>query len=61
MGVELCQMARVKRLALFHHEPANNDAHIEQILGETARFEELTQQGHRLDVISAYDGLEIDL
>ena len=30
-------------------------------LRETARFEELTQQGHRLDVISAYDGLEIDL
>ena len=61
VGVELCQMARVKRLALFHHEPANNDAHIEQILRETARFEELTQQGHRLDVIAAYDGLEIDL
>jgi len=61
VGVELCQMARVKRLALFHHEPANDDAHIERILRETARFEELTQQGHRLDVVAAYDGLELDL
>jgi phosphoribosyl 1,2-cyclic phosphodiesterase len=61
VGVELCQMARAKRLALFHHEPANDDAHIEQILRETVRFEELTQHGHRLDVIAAYDGLELDL
>ena len=61
VGVELCQMARAKRLALFHHEPANDDTHIEQILRETARFEELTQQGHRLEVIAAYDGLGLDL
>ncbi len=28
VGVELCQMARAKHLALFHHEPANDDAAI---------------------------------
>ncbi|HKI63012.1 MAG TPA: MBL fold metallo-hydrolase, partial [Burkholderiales bacterium] len=61
VGVELCQMAKVKRLALFHHEPANDDADIEQILRETVRFEELTQEGHRLEVLAAYDGLELDL
>lgn len=61
IGVELCQMAKAKRLALFHHEPANDDPHIEQILRETGRFEELTQQGHRLEVIAAYDGLELEL
>ena len=61
VGVELCQMAKARRLALFHHEPANDDSHIEQILRETARFEELTQQGHRLEVLAAYDGLELDL
>jgi len=46
---------------LFHHEPANDDADIEQILRETVRFEELTQEGHRLEVLAAYDGLELDL
>ncbi|MGH8736702.1 MAG: MBL fold metallo-hydrolase [Burkholderiales bacterium] len=61
MGVELCQMAKAKRIALFHHEPANDDSDIEQILRETVRFEELTQQGHRLEVLAAYDGLELDL
>jgi phosphoribosyl 1,2-cyclic phosphodiesterase len=61
VGVELCQMARARKLALFHHEPANNDAAIERILQETRRLEELTRDGHRLEVIAAYDGLEVDL
>ena len=60
VGVELCQMARAKRLVLFHHEPANSDATLERLLAETRRFEELTGE-LRLDVYSAYDGMEIDL
>lgn len=61
VGVELCQMARAKKLALFHHEPANDDRAIERILRETRRLEELTREAHRLEVVAAYDGLEIDL
>lgn len=61
VGVELCQMARARKLALFHHEPANDDRAIERILRETRRLEELTRGAHRLEVVAAYDGLEIDL
>ena len=61
VGVELCQMAQAKKLALFHHEPANDDRAIERILHETRRLEELTREAHRLEVVAAYDGLEIDL
>jgi hypothetical protein len=61
VGVELCQMARARKLALFHHEPANADAAIERILRDTQRLEELTRDGHRVEVIAAYDGLEFDL
>ena len=60
VGVELCQMARAKHLVLFHHEPANDDATLERLLAETRRFAELTGD-LRLDVSSAYDGLEIEL
>ncbi len=60
VGVELCQRAHAKRLVLFHHEPANDDATLERLLAETRRFEELTGE-LRLDVSSAYDGLEIEL
>jgi anti-anti-sigma factor len=60
-GVELCQQARVKRLALVHHDPANDDATVERLCHDALRLEEITRQGSRLEVLAAYDGLEIQL
>jgi phosphoribosyl 1,2-cyclic phosphodiesterase len=61
IGVELCQRARARRLVLFHHEPANDDRALARILQETRRLEELTRDAHRLEVLAAYDGLELEL
>jgi phosphoribosyl 1,2-cyclic phosphodiesterase len=61
VGLELCQIAQAKRLALFHHEPSHNDTKIADVLNETRKLEELTRQEIPLEVISAYDGLEIRL
>ena len=59
VGVDLCHLARVKHLCLFHHEPAHDDATIDQILHETRRYEEISRTGAPLQVSAAYDGLEI--
>jgi phosphoribosyl 1,2-cyclic phosphodiesterase len=61
IGVELCQLARARRLVLFHHEPANDDRALARILQETRRLEELTRAEHKLEVVAAYDGLEMEL
>jgi anti-anti-sigma factor len=61
IAVELAQLARVKRLVLFHHEPVFDDAKIEAVFAETKRFEEVSRDGHAVEVISAYDGLELTL
>jgi len=61
VGVELCQLANVKHLVLFHHEPANDDGRIAEIWRETERYEEISRTGERLRVSAAYDGLEIEL
>jgi phosphoribosyl 1,2-cyclic phosphodiesterase len=61
VGVELCQNAGVKRLCLFHHEPIHSDERIMAVWRETQRLEQLTRSGKPLEVLSAYDGLEIDL
>ena len=61
VGVELCQMAKVKHLALYHHEPAYDDATIEALWRETQRLETITRENHRVEVTAAYDGLEIML
>jgi len=59
VAVELAQLANVKQLVLYHHEPAYDDASIERVLRETMRYEEISRNGHRVEVISAYDGLEL--
>jgi phosphoribosyl 1,2-cyclic phosphodiesterase len=61
IGVELCQMARAKKLCLFHHEPVFDDDRLTAILEETQRFEKITREGHAVEVVSAYDGLELAL
>jgi phosphoribosyl 1,2-cyclic phosphodiesterase len=61
VGVELCQMAGVRHLCLFHHEPAFDDESIERVLAETRRLEAITRTGEPLLVTAAYDGMEIDL
>jgi len=62
IGVELCQLAGARRLALFHHEPIYDDTRIASVEAETRRFEEITRDDRSpLEVITAYDGLEIDL
>lgn len=62
VGVELCQAAGARRLALFHHEPVNDDIQLCRLLDETRRLEEITREGRPpLEVISAYDGLTVDL
>ena len=59
VGVELAQLARVKHLCMYHHEPIFDDAKLCAILGETRRLEEITRDGHRVEISSAWDGMEI--
>jgi len=61
VGVELCQMARARHLCMFHHEPTYDDAKIAAMLAETRRLEEITRDGHAVQVSAAWDGMEIDL
>ncbi|WP_413207604.1 MBL fold metallo-hydrolase [Rhodospirillum sp. A1_3_36] len=61
MGVELCQRAGAKRLALFHHEPVHGDAKLQALLEQTLRYEILTRESNVLDVIAGYDGLVVSV
>ncbi|AXQ30971.1 MBL fold metallo-hydrolase [Solimonas sp. K1W22B-7] len=60
-GVELCQLAGVRTLVLFHHEPVFGDERIAAIEADTRRLEEITREGRPpLRVIAAYDSLELE-
>lgn len=71
IGVELAARARVRRLALFHHDPHNTDAELEETLFNTRMYTELYNQGsgrnpsglekYPTEILGAYDGLEVEL
>jgi len=61
VAVDLCHQASAKCLALFHHEPSYEDEDIQKMHEESIRYEELTRNGTSLEVICAYDGLEVRL
>jgi phosphoribosyl 1,2-cyclic phosphodiesterase len=61
VGVDLCHRAHVGRYCMFHHEPIYDDAAIARVLGETIRYEELMREDWPLEVISAYDGLVVEV
>lgn len=61
IAVELAQAAGAKRLVLFHHEPVLNDQMIEGVLADTVRFEWISRRGDKVEVIAAYDGLELTI
>ena len=60
VAVDLCLASGARRLALFHHEPTYTDEDIQRMHAETVRYEELVRADRPpLEVICAYDGLEV--
>jgi anti-anti-sigma factor len=61
VAVELAHAAQVKQLALFHHDPVLDDRMIDVVLADTVRFEAISRHGAKVDVLAAYDGLELTI
>jgi phosphoribosyl 1,2-cyclic phosphodiesterase len=62
VAVDLCLSAEATTLALFHHEPTYSDEDIQRMHAETVRYEELVREDRpALEVICAYDGLEVEV
>ncbi|HKB84465.1 MAG TPA: MBL fold metallo-hydrolase [Burkholderiales bacterium] len=61
VGVELAQLANVRHLCMFHHEPAFDDGRIQSVLNETMRFEQLTRGDRALIISAAFDGMEVEI
>ena len=52
-GLKVAEAANVEKFVLFHHDPAHDDAFVEEIEAEARQ---LFSQS-----IAAYEGLQIDL
>jgi phosphoribosyl 1,2-cyclic phosphodiesterase len=58
-GVDLAREAGVENLILFHHEPSYDDQTLQDILKGTRKYAALQGISHILNVIMAYEGLEL--
>jgi phosphoribosyl 1,2-cyclic phosphodiesterase len=67
IGVDICLLANVEKLVMTHHDPSYDDDKMKDILQRTENFkqEALKQSmdfaGKKLEVVTAYEGLEISV
>jgi phosphoribosyl 1,2-cyclic phosphodiesterase len=68
VGVDICLMADIPRLVMTHYDPTYNDEKMNEILSRTESFKEHAMRSHAdnfthedLEIILAYEGLELNL
>ena len=60
-GVELAVRGTVKKLVLFHGEHTFGDHELQKFLNDTKRYQEIYDESYELDIMIAYDGLELEV
>jgi len=60
-GVELADHAGVRRLCLFHHDPASRDAELDGFLNDTRKYASLRRKDGAPEVSMAWDGMAIEV
>jgi len=61
IGVDVAVAAGVKRLLLFHHAPSYSDEKLTQLWKLAIKYKNLVAPRSDLEIITTYDGLEIDI
>lgn len=61
VAIDLCHQAGARRLALFHHDPLHDDDDLQRLHEDSVRYEALSREDRPLEVLCAYDGLEVAL
>jgi phosphoribosyl 1,2-cyclic phosphodiesterase len=57
--LNVAALARVKRLALFHHDPSHTDDELDAILAKCRA--EITRCGYGFDCLAAVEGMELSI
>jgi phosphoribosyl 1,2-cyclic phosphodiesterase len=57
--IEFAQKAGVKKLAIFHHDPAHDDETVDEMIKHAQQL--LAAQKSSIECIGAYEGLEVTL
>jgi phosphoribosyl 1,2-cyclic phosphodiesterase len=61
VGVDISIAEHVKKLALFHHEPTHSDNDLDEILMKTIAYKMNMAHDVPLEILLAYEGLEVEI
>lgn len=63
IATDIALKANVKKLVLFHHDPAYTDEKLDEVYLRSLRYREMMDPHNRsrLEIVVAYEGLEIEL
>ncbi len=62
IATDIALKARVKKLVLFHHDPSYDDEKLDEVYLRAVRYKEMMDMGDTsLEIVMAYEGLEIEL
>ncbi len=60
-AIEIARAANARNVVLFHHAPERTDAEVDAILADTRATAAKSTSARKLDVVAAYEGLELEL
>ena len=62
IGVEMADDANVKKLVLFHHDPTTREASVFEAMHKARKFhEQMPHKSPNLEIVSAYDMMELTI
>ncbi len=63
IATDIAMKAHVKKLVLFHHDPSYDDEKLDEVFMRAIRYKEMMDfdKTSKLEIIMAYEGLEINI
>jgi phosphoribosyl 1,2-cyclic phosphodiesterase len=61
IATDIALKAGVKKLVMFHHDPSYDDEKLDAVYLRALNYKEMFDKNHQLDIVMAYEGLEIKI
>jgi phosphoribosyl 1,2-cyclic phosphodiesterase len=61
MATDIALKAGVKKLVMFHHDPSYNDEKLDAVFLRALKYKEMFDPKGKLDIVMAYEGLELTI
>jgi len=61
IATDIAIKSEVKKLVLYHHDPSYDDAKMDSVTLQAIKYKSMMAPNHPLQIVSAYEGLEIEV